>query len=151
EERVAHPVLAVHVLRSHPLGDERLGTARVDWHLAAPAGHLDRVQRVLDLLLEADVAAADRDRLELSARVEEPEEEREDVVARCALIDAQTRTTGTASRSSSSALVGSPGTTPSCSTMCAPAAHPQRTASRSSAPSASANANAALKASPAPV
>ena len=35
--------------------------------------------------------------------------------------------------------------------MCAPAAQPQRTASRSERPSASATANAAVKASPAPV
>ena len=41
--------------------------------------------------------------------------------------------------------------TPGCSTMCAPAAQPQRTASRSEAPSASATAKAAQNASPAPV
>ena len=64
EERVAHPVLAVDVLGAHPLRDQRLGAARVDGDLAAAAGHLDRVERVLDLLLERDVPAADGDRLE---------------------------------------------------------------------------------------
>src|SRR5262249_42110444 len=110
--------------------------------------HLDRVQRVLDLLVEADVAAADRDRLELCPLIAQRDQQREDVVAGGVRVDDQP---SHPSRASSSARVGKPGITPSCSTLWAPAAQPQRTASASSTPSASATANAAQKASPAPV
>src|SRR5581483_4852474 len=109
------------------------------------------VERVLDLLLETYVAAADGDRLELGLGVAQGDQQREDVVARGVGVDDQPRHTATATRASSSARVGRPGITPGCSTMCAPAAQPQRTASRSEAPSASATANAAQNASPAPV
>ena len=109
EARVAHPVLAVDVLGAHPLRDQRLGAAGVDRHLPAPAGHLDRVERVLDLLLEADVAAADRDRLELRARVAQCDQQREDVVAGRVGVDDQPCHAATASRCSSWARVGSPG------------------------------------------
>ena len=88
EERVAHAVLAVHVRGVDPVGDERLRAARVDRH--ALAGLLDRVERVLDLLLEVDVAVADRDRLELRVRVEQRDQERRDVVARGVGVDDQT-------------------------------------------------------------
>ena len=47
-------------------------------------------QGVLDLLLEADVAAADRDRLELRLRMEQSDQERGDVVARGVGVDDQT-------------------------------------------------------------
>ena len=80
EERVAHPVLAVDVCGVDPVGDERLRAARIDGH--ALAGLLDRVERVLDLLVEVDVAVADRDRVELRVRVEQRDQERRDVVAR---------------------------------------------------------------------
>ena len=88
EERVAHAVLAVHVGGVDPVGDERLRAARVDGH-ALPR-LLDRVERVLDLLLEVDVAVADRDRLELRVRVEQRDQERRDVVARGVGVDDQT-------------------------------------------------------------
>jgi hypothetical protein len=54
------------------------------------AGLLDGVERVLDLLLEADVAAADRDRLELRFGMEQPDQERRDVVAGGIGVDDQT-------------------------------------------------------------
>src|SRR5581483_11470091 len=139
------------VLGSLPLRDQRAAAPGVDRHLARAAGLLDRVQRVLDLLLERHVAAADRDRLQPDPRVAEADQQREDVVAGGVGVDDQPRHTASASRASSSARVGRPGTTPSCSTMWAPAAHPHRTASRSDAPSARATAKAAQKASPAPV
>jgi hypothetical protein len=38
-------------------------------------------------LLEADVAAADRDRLELRVRVQQPDQQRRDIVARRVGVD----------------------------------------------------------------
>src|SRR5581483_5804777 len=154
EERAAHPVLSVHVLCADPLREERLAAPWMDRDLAAPAAHLDRVERVLDLLVERHVPVADRDREQLDLGPAQGEEEREDVVAGRVRIDDQRDRAhaATAARiSSSSARVGRPGRTPSRSTMNAPAAQPKRTASSSSRPSASATANAALNASPAPV
>src|SRR5262249_24918736 len=148
EERVAHAVLAVHIGGVDRIGDERPRAPRVHRDVVAP-DLLERVERVLDLLVERNVAVADRDRLELRVRVEQRDQKRGDVVAGGVRVDDQTG--GDASLLSSSARVGSPGTTPACSTMCAPAAQPQRTASSSSTPSASATANAAVNASPAPV
>src|SRR5262249_8091190 len=98
--------------------------------------------------LEADVAAADRQRFETRPRITEGDQQGEDVVAGGVGIDDET---GHPSRASSSARVGGPGVTPSCPALGDPAAHPPPPASRASVPSASATANAAQKASPAPV
>src|SRR5207237_417613 len=105
--------------------------AGVDGNLAGAAGHLDRVERVLDLLLEANVADADRDRLQLRIGMQQADQEREDVVARGVGVDDQAdrAQTASASLSSSCERVARPGTTPGCSTMYAPAAQPQRPAS----------------------
>ena len=115
---------------------ERLGAAGVDGNLAASAGHLDRVQRVLDLLVEGDVAAADGDRVEARVRGGAGRSGATKTSSPAVSVSMIRRghAAATASRSSSCARVGRPAITPSCSTMCAPAAQPRRTASASGEP-----------------
>jgi len=72
EERVAHAVPAVDVLDRLMLVQQRMVAAGVDRHARpartlAEASDLQRVERVLDLLVEGDVAAVDRDSLDRHA------------------------------------------------------------------------------------
>ena len=153
EERVAHAVLAVHVLGSDPLGDQRLGAAGVDGNLAASAGHLDRVQGVLDLLLEGDVAAADGDRLEAGTRVRAGAISSEKTSSPAVSVSMIRRVMQPPRRAAPRAARGSAGrrsrprARPCARRPRSPSARPRA----SGAPSASATANAAQNASPAPV
>ena len=80
EDHLAHAVGAV-IARGAPTPHQRPGAAEIDRNLAAATGHLDRVQGILDLQVEGDIAVADGDRLELRARMAQAQQQRKTVVA----------------------------------------------------------------------